>query len=131
MKPMKTSRITIIFLAIAAGIFASVSLAANEAHKSANSSVKPEAGQLVPASDLDAAWLAKAREEYPLKSCVISGDEFDGGPMGKPIDFAFRKEGQPDRLVRFCCKDCIKDFNKDPERHLDEIAAAAKAAKKG
>ena len=53
--------------------------------------------------------------------------------MGKPQDYVYKHEGKPDRLVRFCCKDCVKDFNKDPEKYLkvlDEATAAKAAAAK-
>ncbi len=77
----------------------------------------------------DAAWLAKAKAEYPLKTCVVS-DEAIGGSMGEGIDYVFKQAGQPDRLVRFCCKDCLKDFTKDPAKYLKQIDEAAAKAKK-
>jgi hypothetical protein len=89
-------------------------------------------GQLVPVSEkTDAAWLAKARADYPLTSCVVSGDKFDGGEMGKQMDFVYKQDGKPDRLVRMCCKDCIKDFRKDPAKYLKGIDDAAAAKAKG
>jgi len=72
-------------------------------------------------------WLAKAKAEYPLSTCVISGDKLEGGDMGGPVDYVYKQEGKPDRLVRFCCKSCIKTFNKNPEKYLALIDAAAKA----
>ena len=77
----------------------------------------------------DAAWLAKAKADYPLKTCVVS-DEAIGGSMGDGIDYVYKQDGKPDRLVRFCCKDCVKDFNKDPAKYLKEIDEAAAKAKK-
>lgn len=76
----------------------------------------------------DAAWLAKAKAEYPLKTCVVSDEEI-GGSMGEGIDYVYKQDGKPDRLVRFCCKDCRKDFDKEPAKYLkliDEAAAKAK-----
>lgn len=69
---------------------------------------------------------------YPLTTCVISGDKLEAGDMGPPINYVYKEEGKPDRLVRFCCKGCIKKFKKDPAKYLKEIddAAAAKAAGK-
>lgn len=55
---------------------------------------------------------------YPLTTCIISGEKL--GSMGKPAVLVV--EGQE---VRFCCKGCIKDFNKDAQKHLKEIAAKA------
>jgi hypothetical protein len=78
----------------------------------------------------DAAWLAKAKADYPLKTCVVSGEEF-GGNMGDAINYVYQQDGKPDRLVRFCCKDCRKDFDKDPALYLKKIDEAAAKAKKG
>lgn len=90
----------------------------------------PAAGTLIPVTaQTDPTWLAHARASYPLDACVVSGDKFDGGAMGKQMDYVYRQPGRPDRLVRMCCKDCITDFNKDPAKYLKAIddAAAAKA----
>ena len=77
----------------------------------------------------DAAWLAKAKAEYPLKTCVVDGEELGGG-MGETVDYIYKQEGRPDRLVRFSCSGCIKDFNKDPAKYLKKIDEAAAMAKK-
>jgi len=77
----------------------------------------------------DAAWLAQAKAHYPLKTCVVSDEEI-GGSMGPGIDYVYKQEGIPDRLVRFCCKDCRKDFDKDPAKYLKQIDEAAAKAKK-
>ena len=65
---------------------------------------------------------------YPLTVCLVSGDKL-GGDMGLPVDYIYKEKGKPDRLVRFCCKDCIADFEKEPAKYLKKIdeAAAAKA----
>jgi hypothetical protein len=73
---------------------------------------------------------AAAIAAYPLSTCVVSGDKLDeANDMGGPVDYFYKVAGQPDRLVRFCCKDCVKDFEKDPAKFLAKIdeAAAAKA----
>ena len=62
---------------------------------------------------------ADAPKPYPLKTCIISGEKL--GSMGKPAVLVV--EGQE---VQFCCKNCIKDFNKDPKKYLKEIAAKSK-----
>ena len=94
-------------------------------HTSADASAQ---GELQPVgAQTDPAWLAKARADYPLKTCVVSGDEFDGGKMGRPRDYVYQAPGQPDRLVRLCCKDCVRDFNKAPEKYLQKIDAARQA----
>ena len=68
---------------------------------------------------------AKA-DNYPLKTCVVSNEAF-GGDMGDPVVIDYKG-----RTVKFCCKDCVKKFNKDPEKYLkvlDDAELKAKAAK--
>jgi YHS domain-containing protein len=54
---------------------------------------------------------------YPLSICVVSGDKL--GVMGAPV--IVQHDGTE---VRFCCKDCVKDFDKDPEKYLKRLHAA-------
>ena len=91
----------------------------------------PDHGGAVRAAPADqAAWLAKAKAEYPLDTCVVSGEKLEGD-MGSPVDYVYKEEGKPDRLVRFCCPGCIKDFKKDPAQYIRKIDAAAAGAKAG
>jgi hypothetical protein len=68
------------------------------------------------AADGQGAQTAKA---YPLTTCVVSGEKL--GTMGKPFVHSF--EG---REVQFCCKACLKEFNKDSKKFLAKLDAAAK-----
>ncbi|HMO04153.1 MAG TPA: hypothetical protein PKC67_01740 [Kiritimatiellia bacterium] len=68
---------------------------------------------------------AEAVAAYPLTTCVVSGDALGGGDMGPPVNYVHKEEGKPDRLVRFCCKSCIRDFKKDPATYLKKIDDAA------
>ena len=114
-------------LALCAALTTAITLPAR-----ADSQAQPAPGALVPITDkIDAAWLAKARDAYPLITCVVSGERLHGnGP--KAHDFVYRKAGSPDRLIRFCCNSCDEDFLKDPKKYLDAIdkAAAEQAAKR-
>ncbi len=125
-----TKSLRLFFLGLAfLGASATGGLAwAHEGHAMAGMSNKMPSGQLVPVTEKDAAWLAKAKAEYPTKMCMVSGDKL-GADMGKPVDYIYREEGKPDRLISFCCKDCVKDFNKNPEKYLKALdEAGAKAA---
>lgn len=64
---------------------------------------------------------ADAPKPFPvtLKTCVVSGDKL--GEMGKP--YVFTHEGQE---VKLCCKDCLKDFKKDPAKYMKMINEAPK-----
>ena len=70
---------------------------------------------------LDQAVIAKQSATYPATTCVVSGEKL-GGDMGPPIDVVVGN-----RLIRFCCKDCQKDFRKDPLKYLKQLAAAPAA----
>lgn len=59
-----------------------------------------------------------------LATCPVSGDKL--GEMGKP--FLMEYKGQE---VKLCCKDCKKDFDKDPAKFMKKIRAADKADKAG
>lgn len=48
---------------------------------------------------------------YPLKKCVVSDEAL--GEHGKPV-----KVTTPDGTdVYLCCKDCVKDFKKNPAKY--------------
>jgi YHS domain-containing protein len=69
---------------------------------------------------LDAAAIERQKPAYPSKTCLVSGEEL--GSMGAPID---RVAGN--RLVRFCCKGCLKDFDAEPLKFLAKLDGGAKA----
>jgi hypothetical protein len=78
-----------------------------------------------------AADSAASVAAYPLTTCVVSGDKLEDGDMGPPINYVYKEAGKPDRLVRLCCKGCIKKFNKEPAKYLKMIDDAAAAKAKG
>lgn len=55
---------------------------------------------------------------YPLKTCVVSGEELADTRVAY-------KWG--DTEVQFCCPDCVKDFEKEPDKYLEKIRAATAA----
>jgi hypothetical protein len=100
-----------------------VVMAASHQEKEKAPAAAAAAGKLVPASELDAAWLEKARKAYPLKHCLVSDEDL--GSMGKSPEFAYRVAGQPDRLVIFCCEGCEEDFLKEPAKFLAKVKPGA------
>jgi len=78
-----------------------------------------------------AAETPAAVAAYPLNTCVISGDKLEAGDMGPIIEYVHKEAGKPDRLVRLCCKGCVKDFKKAPAKYLKIIDDAAAAKAKG
>lgn len=51
---------------------------------------------------------------YPLKTCVVSGEELGG--MGEPVVV---KHGEV--TVKLCCKSCVDDFNAEPEKFVAKL----------
>jgi hypothetical protein len=64
-----------------------------------------------------AAELAKAKP-YPLDWCVVSGETL--GEMGTPVVKVYQG-----REVKFCCKNCVHDFEADMPRYLARLDSAA------
>ncbi len=52
-----------------------------------------------------------AARAYPFDKCVVSDHKM--GEMGEPVVFVY--QGQ---TVKLCCKDCRKDFDKNPAKYL-------------
>lgn len=57
---------------------------------------------------------APSSSTYPLNICIVSGDKL--GQMGAPTVVNYKGTE-----VRFCCKDCVKDFEKDPDKYLKRL----------
>lgn len=67
----------------------------------------PPSAQEAPAGD-------DAVKPYPLDTCLVSGEKL--GEMGEA--FVMVHKGQE---IKFCCKGCVKDFKKDPEKFLTKL----------
>lgn len=57
---------------------------------------------------------AESAKPYLLENCLVSGEKLGG--MGKPYEYVH--EGQ---LIKFCCKSCLPDFQKDPAKYLAKL----------
>ena len=68
---------------------------------------------------VDEALIAAQIPTYPTDKCLVSDEPLT--EMGEPLDMLYGT-----RLVRFCCKGCIKEFKKDPQAVLARLDAAAK-----
>jgi len=76
---------------------------------------------------LAAAWLlvgsavyadSSIPKNYPLSKCPVSGDKL--GEHGKLTKVTY--EGTD---VYLCCKDCVKDFNKNPKKYVKMVKDAS------
>lgn len=65
---------------------------------------------------LDQAIIEKQKPAYSKTTCPVTGEK-----LGEGVDHVYMN-----RLVRFCCKDCIDTFNEDPARYLEQLDAATK-----
>jgi len=54
---------------------------------------------------------ADKKTDKKAELCPVSGEKLGG--MGKP--YVFTHEGKE---VKLCCKACLKDFKKDPDKYL-------------
>ena len=81
------------------------------------------AGGIVRAEDKAIAGKEAKAKPYPLDHCLISGEKFEGSDM-KPFEMVY--EGQ---TIKFCCKNCEKDFKKAPKKELAKLAAEVKKQK--
>lgn len=87
-------------------------------HSEENKSPASNSAQIVKTPE-DKAKAADLAKSYPLTTCVVSHDKVGGS--NDTVDALY--DG---RLIRFCCKGCVKSFNKKPEKYLKELDAAAK-----
>lgn len=72
-------------------------------------------------SKIDADIIAQQMPNYPMTTCPVSGEELGG--MGSTIDRVY-----DNRLVRFCCEDCVAKFEADPATYFSKIDEAIIAA---
>jgi YHS domain-containing protein len=68
---------------------------------------------------------AKKAKPYPLEFCLVSDEKFEGSGM---TPFEMVQDGQ---TIKFCCKSCVKDFNKDPKKYLTKFADEVKKKEAG
>jgi hypothetical protein len=64
---------------------------------------------------VDKALIEAQRPNYKLKTCVVSEEPL-GGEMGEPVDYLYGT-----KLVRFCCKSCVRMFEKSPEQYVKAL----------
>lgn len=72
---------------------------------------------------IDQAIVKAQAASYPLKDCAVSGEAL--GEMGDPVDVFHGT-----RLLRLCCKGCVKAYKKDPAALVAKLDAAYIAAQK-
>ena len=66
---------------------------------------------------IDERLIAAQDKDYPFDKCIVSNEGL--GTMGDPIVKLYGTS-----LVKFCCKGCIKSFEKRPENFLAKLHEA-------
>lgn len=61
------------------------------------------------------------RASYPLTSCVVCGDGMD--PKAEAIESVYLNQ-----YVKFCCRECLASFNKNPQTYTGNLLAAMNAS---
>lgn len=74
------------------------------------------------AADKHQHGLEADAKPYPSATCLISEEKL--GSMGKP--YVLVAGGQE---IKFCCKGCVKDYEKDKTGYMKKLAAAEAQAK--
>lgn len=73
---------------------------------------------------LDAAVIETQRNTYPTDKCVVTAERLCD--MDDPIEYVLGE-----RLVRLCCKGCVKKIRKDPLTYLAKLAPSKPSEPKG
>ena len=68
---------------------------------------------------------APKADNYPLKTCVVSGESLEGA-MGGPVVIQYKG-----RTVKFCCPSCVPKFKANPDKYLKKLDEAAAKEKGG
>ncbi len=71
---------------------------------------------------LDTAVIEAQKADYPLTTCVVSGDK-----LGSDEEVTNMVIGN--RLVRLCCDGCIKSLRAEPVKYWGKLDGAVKEAK--
>ena len=71
-----------------------------------------------PQSPSAAAGTTAVATDYPLETCLVSGEKL--GSMGEPVSIT-----HDGREIRFCCDHCIPKFKEDPEKYLAKLPPAS------
>lgn len=70
-------------------------------------------------AEIDKKLIEQQMPYYPLDTCVVMGDALTENGEDIAVNYVHNN-----RLVRFCCKMCVKDFNKEQQKYLEKLDAA-------
>lgn len=76
--------------------------------------------------EIDKKLIEQQLPYYPLDTCVVMGDPLVEDGEDIAVNHIFKN-----RLVRFCCKMCIKEFEENPRKFLDKLDKAVVEKQRG
>ncbi len=59
--------------------------------------------------------LAGPTKPYPKNTCIVTDNRL--GSMGTPVTKVYGEQE-----VKFCCKPCVKKFEKNPQKYLAKLS---------
>ena len=68
---------------------------------------------------LGAGSVSAASNSYPLKTCIVTGSKL--GSMGTVVTKVYEAQE-----IKFCCKPCVKKFDKQPAQFMAQLKAVQK-----
>ncbi len=66
------------------------------------------------AKEKDSQANTQGKQEVGNKICPVSGEEV--GTMGEVVKYEHKG-----KVYNFCCKMCVKDFKKDPQKFIKKV----------
>ena len=136
---MKITRIRILALLIAFALGSGLCLAGNKPKpaKPAPAAQKPDPNATPEEKSAQHRAEKKAAKPtgtgdtipagYPLTTCVVCGAQLKFGTL---YTFTYHRDDKPDCTVVLHDKSCVRDFEKNPDKYIDMVFAAAAAKNK-
>ncbi len=62
---------------------------------------------------IDAEIIKQQSKTFPLDFCIVTDTKFNPKEDGPPIDFVYKN-----RLIKVCCKPCVRKINEEPTKYL-------------
>ena len=73
-----------------------------------------ESQEQVIVQEKDSQASTQGKQEVGNKICPVSGEEV--GTMGEVVKYEHKG-----KVYNFCCKMCVKDFKKDPQKFIKKV----------
>lgn len=78
--------------------------------------INAESSAPVKVINAESSTTSTVGDPYPLSTCPVSGEKLGG--MGDPVIYNYNG-----REIRFCCHNCVKKFEANPDKYIKQIDA--------